>query len=396
MVAWLVATLRPGSPFPILVLQGEQGSAKSTAGRMLRMLIDPAKPADRARPRDERDLAIAARNAWVLSYDNLSGIPDWLSDAFCRISTGSGFATRALHTDTEEAIFEACRPVMLNGIDELLTRPDLADRALRVTLPVIPEEHRLTSKEVREKFEAQHALFLGALCDAVCGALRELPAIEAQRIPLPRMADFVLLATAAESALGWARGTFLSAYKANRSDLFDQSLEADAVASAIHRFLTGRNGPSWTGTAGELLQGLDPAATLSAQRSWPNTPRGLADRIRRAAPLLRSAGIEVEGPIRQGHGRHRIYTLRYVEDTGRTGRTGRTSEEPSVSTPTTADDAGELPQVADGLGLIRADRGRCTAVSPPRFTSEADAADVADADLPCPSNRSPEPDGRQK
>jgi putative DNA primase/helicase len=50
----------------------------------------------RALPRSERDLAIATGNAWVLAFDNLSGIRDWLSDALCRLATGGGFATRQL------------------------------------------------------------------------------------------------------------------------------------------------------------------------------------------------------------------------------------------------------------------------------------------------------------
>ena len=63
---------------------------------MLKKLIDPCAAPDRAGPRDERDLMIRARNGWVLAFDNLSKLPDWLSDALCRLSTGGGFSTRAL------------------------------------------------------------------------------------------------------------------------------------------------------------------------------------------------------------------------------------------------------------------------------------------------------------
>ena len=41
VVSWLVAALRPRGPYPVLVLQGEAGSAKSTAVRVLRELVDP-------------------------------------------------------------------------------------------------------------------------------------------------------------------------------------------------------------------------------------------------------------------------------------------------------------------------------------------------------------------
>ena len=71
-VAWLLASLRDTGPYPVLVLTGEQGSAKSTAARLLRSLVDPARPPTRGMPRDERDAVIAARRRHVLVFDNLS------------------------------------------------------------------------------------------------------------------------------------------------------------------------------------------------------------------------------------------------------------------------------------------------------------------------------------
>ena len=99
VAAWAAFSLSPWGPYPVLVLQGEQGSAKSTTVRVLRALVDPAVEPLRALPKNERDLAIAAGNAWVLAFDNLSGIRDQLSDALCRLATGGGFATRMLYTD---------------------------------------------------------------------------------------------------------------------------------------------------------------------------------------------------------------------------------------------------------------------------------------------------------
>ncbi len=46
LVAWLVAALRPSGPYPVLILVGQQGSAKSTLARICRLLIDPERVAD--------------------------------------------------------------------------------------------------------------------------------------------------------------------------------------------------------------------------------------------------------------------------------------------------------------------------------------------------------------
>ena len=130
-VAWVLAALRDKGPYPVLVLTGEQGSAKCTCARMLRAFVDPCKPPLRSVPRNEQDLFIAARNGHVLAFDNLSGaVSVWFSDALCQISTGGSYAARKLYTDGEEAVIDAKRPVILNGIDEVVARGDLDSRTI--------------------------------------------------------------------------------------------------------------------------------------------------------------------------------------------------------------------------------------------------------------------------
>ena len=51
-VAWLLAALRDEGPYPLLILTGEQGSAKSTAARLLSSLVDPAMPPTRSLSED--------------------------------------------------------------------------------------------------------------------------------------------------------------------------------------------------------------------------------------------------------------------------------------------------------------------------------------------------------
>src|ERR1700758_2219265 len=137
MVAWLFAALRPGGPYPLLAISGEQGSAKTVLSKMLRALVDPNVAPVRALPREERELMIAASNGHLLAFDNLSGLPAWLSDALCRIASGGSFAVRQLYTDDDEVLFQVARPLLLNSIEDVISRPDLADRAIFLTLPPV-------------------------------------------------------------------------------------------------------------------------------------------------------------------------------------------------------------------------------------------------------------------
>src|SRR4029077_4982322 len=148
IVAWLLAALRSGGPYPLLAISGEQGSAKTVLPRLLKTLIDPNAAPVRSLSREERELMIAANNGCLLAFDNLSGLPNWLSDALCRLATGGSFAVRQLYTDDEEILFEAARPILLNGIEEVISRPDLGDRAIFLTLAPIPETGRRPEAEL--------------------------------------------------------------------------------------------------------------------------------------------------------------------------------------------------------------------------------------------------------
>jgi hypothetical protein len=101
VVAWLLATLRTGGPYPALAISGEQGSAKTVLWKLLKDLVDPNVAPVWALVREERDLLVAANNSHVLAFDNLSGLPHALSDAFCRLATGA-----ALHGRRRGAVFK--------------------------------------------------------------------------------------------------------------------------------------------------------------------------------------------------------------------------------------------------------------------------------------------------
>ena len=305
VVVWALACLRNRGPYPIIVLSGEQGSAKSTFSAILRALLDPNTAPLRALPREDRDLFIAASNGHVLAFDNVSGLPAWISDTLCRLATGGGFAVRQLYSDQDEVLFDAARPVILNGIEDIVMRPDLADRALFLTLEPIPEEARRSEQELWAAFEVERPRILGVLLDAVAKGLAELPRTKLDK--LPRMADFALWATACETAL-WSAGAFWSAYCGNRDEAVEGVIDADPVANAVRAAMATRT--VWTGTASELLGALAEMAgeRVAKSKTWPDGPRALAGRLRRAATFLRKVGIDI-GFEREGRARTRIIRI---------------------------------------------------------------------------------------
>ncbi|MBI3091682.1 MAG: hypothetical protein HYY96_13560 [Candidatus Tectomicrobia bacterium] len=297
VVGWLLAVLRGMGPYPVLVLTGEQGSAKSTTARLLRALVDPNAAPARSAPREERDLVVSASQAWILGFDNLGTIAPWLSDALCRMATGGGLGTRKLYTDADEIIFEATRPVLLNAINNPAQRQDLADRSIFVELPHLSDTARTTEDELWLGFEQAQPRILGALLDAVCAALRNLRSTHLTR--LPRMADVARWVAAAEEALPWKSGEFLQAYEGNRRGAVEELLQVDEVALVLEEFMEKRDS-EWLGMATELLGALEGMLgdqgkeSLTKRRGWPRNASTLAQRLRRLAPGLRQVGISVE------------------------------------------------------------------------------------------------------
>jgi hypothetical protein len=311
LVAYALAALRPNCNYPVLGLAGEQGSGKSSVIRFLGSLIDPRSPPLRTIPRDERDLIVAARHAHLLGFDNISGLSDSMSDAICRLSTGGGHGERELYTNREESTFEGRRPVCLNGIEDVATRPDLVDRALMLLLVAIGPDSRREERDLDREFaEAAPALF-GALLDGLVSGLRNLTTVVIT--DKPRMADFALWAEACTLAY-WPAGTFMRAYQENIAAANEVVIEACAVGDTVRHFMAKR--PIWEGTASQLLALLTPLVpeALARERSWPKNARALSGELRRAAPPLRKVGIEVAFRRQANTGERRIIiTTRHGE-----------------------------------------------------------------------------------
>lgn len=290
VAAFILGAFKPQGPYPLLMVSGEQGTGKSTFSRLLKRLIDPSAAPLRQPPKEPRDVLVAALNTWLLCLDNLSWLPPDLSDTLCRISTGGAISERTLHTNLAETLVEVQRPVVMNGIEELATRPDLAQRGIHVELE--PVSRVLPEAKLFRDFDADAPAIFGALLTAlaVCVGTHEGVKLD----PMPRMADFAQWAAAGMTTLGFQTSDFLAAYHANQDAGLKQGLDSSPVGRAVVEFMATRN--EWRGTASELLASLRDLADANDVRSrqWPKVPRALSAALTRLAPALRSAGIHRE------------------------------------------------------------------------------------------------------
>jgi hypothetical protein len=378
IVAYALAALRPNSNYPVLGVTGEHGACKSSLVATVARFIDPRMPAQRSLPRGEDDLIVAAKGAHLLAYDNISGLPDWLSDAICRLATGGGAGKRKLYSDDDEVLFAGRRPVIVNGIEDIVTRADLVDRAVLLMLEPIAESKRREEKEIDIDLEAKAPKIFGALLGGLVAGLRNLAKIDMP--DKPRMADFALWGEACTRAY-WPAGTFLKAYQNAIAGSVDLVIENSPVGSAVRALMSRQS--KWEGSATELLKALSAliGEPANKEKTWPKQPNALSGKLRRAAPPLRKIGIHIDFG-REGHGSTKVITIRAR------GQPQGDSETSPASPASSAN--GKNPNEIKETSTINAGDPQTMAGDPPTTPTEtivgtkplrnSDAGDADDAD----------------
>ncbi|WP_067070468.1 hypothetical protein [Carbonactinospora thermoautotrophica] len=293
-IGWVVAAYFTDIPHPILFVQGEQGTGKSSLVRALLALVDPQPAADRETPADKREWAIFARASWAFSFDNVTEIPEWLSNSLCKGVTGDAVLQRVLHSDEDITVFSFQRVIAMTTIaikHELAG--DLVDRMLLVEPEVVDE--RMTEAEVRAARAAALPDALGAVLDLVSGVLRELPHVRVD--DAPRMADFARVLAALDRVTGW---NTLATYREKVTTMGMALIEGNTLAQALYRLATqtspgGLDPRPWEGTAAELIIALRQICTDAGMptTALPDDVRAVGRRVREIAPSLRKVGVDI-------------------------------------------------------------------------------------------------------
>ncbi|MFT4574416.1 MAG: hypothetical protein ACI85E_001623 [Marinomonas primoryensis] len=298
-LSWMLDCLRTDTDYPLLIIEGEQGSAKSSTQKRIKALIDPSAMELRATLKKPQELVIAAQNDHLLSYNNLSYLPPELQDILCNLATGGSFGQRELYTNMGEIMVDIRRPVILNGISGLISAQDLSERCIHLELPSISENKRESGVDLDARFKAAHPYLMGGLLDLFSNALGELPKVIIEN--KPRMTDFFRLGIAVARVLGYEDEYFINAYATNQAIGVRKGLESSPVAMALETFI--ENNPSgYSGNLKQLLERLNPHRP-DESAGWPRSPKGLKSALNRQQSAFRKMGISIYfDPTRQSDG----------------------------------------------------------------------------------------------
>lgn len=289
----LVANFIPDFPHPILCPHGPQGSGKTFTCEIIRDLIDPSELETLQYTTNLKQLTQKVSHHWFVPFDNITNLPQKVSDFLCRAVTGQGFSKRELYTDDSDIIYSFQRPIALNGINTVPQKADLLDRTILYELERIPKEDRKTEEELWRKLEESKPQLLGRIFDVISQAMGIKEDVELDW--KPRMADFAEWGEAIAQAMGHKEYEFLRAYQENIDDSNVEAVQAHVFGNAILSFMDDKS--KWEGTASELLEELEKTAEEeninTNQKNWPGGPNIVTRRLNEVKPNLKELGLEV-------------------------------------------------------------------------------------------------------
>lgn len=295
LLAYMIIACLPDSSYPILLITGPSGSAKSSTTRVIKSVIDPSSFELSAPLTSITDIKLAAAHNHLLAFDNNGDIfSSELQNLLCQLSTGAKIFDRKFYTNGEVIIIKLNRPVIFNGLQSPFSQDDVISRVLHIRLrPLTPADYARTGGESnwKNQFEAD-------LPKITCGfhdLLQRVFVIRDQiEMPneLPRLGDFAKIGIALEHVLKLEKGSFLKAYENNLNYGSSLILEDSDLGQAVISLANSLD-EATTFTRSELIQVLKKYSQFS--NAVPANSRAFKtelDRIEKA--LFQTKGIRIK------------------------------------------------------------------------------------------------------
>ena len=302
MVIFIIQCYFPDRDYVILQLLGEQGSGKSKTNSTLRKLVDPSDKEKTSPPRKTDDLIVSAINGHLLDFDNLSKLPNFLADDFCRLSTGGTLAKRTLYSDRDETVLKARRPIIINGISQPSIRPDLMQRSVVLNLPPLDKSNRIHPRALENSFKTNYEIIFGCLMNLTAQVYALINTKEWKKkinsMQFERMAEYHELGLAVEQIMDWPEETFNQAFTKNILEGYKSVIDSEPIAITIFKFIDARyvdgitsmekSATDWQYAFNQFLDN-----DKALKNILPKSPEAIGHSFNRIKPTLKEFGVRL-------------------------------------------------------------------------------------------------------
>ena len=290
-LAQLVCFYMPHINTPLLVLSGGQGTSKSTTSRKIKSLVDPTAEDIQSLPAKLDFLYTALSGNYLVAFDNIDKISNEYSSVFCIACTGGVAPKRKLYSDNDKVSIKLHTKIILNGIGDIISKNDLAERTNIIYLDTIVK--RRTENQVWKEFNELKPKILGAIFNCIKDGLGYVEEMEKSIVNLPRMADFCVYGAAFIKAMGLDWKEFVTQYTNTTIELIAEQTQQDDFTILLSTFLDEhiKDGRTFTGTAKQLLDGLTNTAKRHHLPMEKFIPTTLSRKLSQSEVSLKAADI---------------------------------------------------------------------------------------------------------
>ena len=307
----LMSCFVPNEGFPTMILSGREGSGKSVAEDLIRLMIDPLKSGGgrTTLPLKVEDLMTVVSSGFLATFDNASKLGQEISDALCQVSTGGSLQTRKLYTQGEVYSNHVRNPVLLSSVALPHDKPDLLSRSVILEFQSLKGAVR-PECDVKASFQKDLPAILGFLYPAIAKGLQD--ASGTRVTPSSRLIASEQFVTAAEILLGCQPGAIVSAWNLARATASAEMKGADPVVTVLQEKLKNI-GQSISGTSTDLLNELIQFKTEDNGKvllppDFPKTAQAFGIHLAKKISLLEAEGIEVSKTVHTNSGSLRTIT----------------------------------------------------------------------------------------
>ncbi|MCM1064121.1 MAG: hypothetical protein NC420_06510 [Eubacterium sp.] len=298
-IAYLVTLLIGDIEHPCLVINGEQGSGKTTMCIFIKALIDPiGDNRPNLCPRKDSEWVLLFQENYLIAIDNLATISSSTSDTLCGYVTGIKERRRKLYTDNETIDYDICQPIILNGIHDVIRNEDMLSRSIVLTLEKPANGESISDEKVSlmEEFKKDCPAIWGGMVNLLSEALSSYEPYIADRygrdIRMPAFYDYgYCICEAWEKGQGEA---FCKRYGALLDSQLKQFEKNPDLVEVVVFFLE-RHKYEWESTMQFFSNKLNGFVALAdADIKIPSAPNRLSREINNLRFELKRAGVIVE------------------------------------------------------------------------------------------------------